>query len=136
MNATCAYTILCAYRQCAPITQTLRYCVYSSSSWYVQPPFLTFRDDVRLYYDSYMCFCFITQVSCFPSSLLPSLYPSLSLFLFSFLFQSAWKKQEDKQLMKVAKKHDFCNWALIAADLGVSSNLPFGACPVMVTVSL
>ena len=25
MNATCAYTILCAYRQCAPITQTLRY---------------------------------------------------------------------------------------------------------------
>ena len=60
----------------------------------------------------------------------------LSLCSCSLFFQSAWKKQEDKQLMKVAKKHDFCNWALIAADLGVSSNLPFGACPVMFAVSI
>jgi hypothetical protein len=34
-----------------------------------------------------------------------------------------WKKKEDKELMIIAKTHNFCNWTLIATELGVSLSL-------------
>ncbi|CAI8018795.1 Myb-like protein L [Geodia barretti] len=34
--------------------------------------------------------------------------------------KAVWKKQEDKELMIIAKTHNFCNWTLIATELGTN----------------
>ena len=51
--------------------------------------------------------------------------PVLSVIIFSRPLQAVWKKQEDKELMIIAKTHNFCNWTLIATELGVSLFLDY-----------
>ena len=62
-----------------------------------------------------------------PSLPLPSLPPPLSLpllpplSLLPALCQGAWKKDEDKALIRVGREKSFRNWKAIAAELEVMS---------------